>query len=214
MTDLQSIDSNSYPLPDKKLLETSNLPAFCTWIPDQVYVVLGRSNQPEKSVFLERIEQDEVALIKRPSGGEAVVLSPSMVIIACTDSKDNYERSVDFFARCNNLIINALTDLGIENLGQRGISDISSGSHKILGSSMFKAPDRLFYHAVLNVSELPGTIAWYLKHPTREPDYRAGRDHTKFVTSLKDLGYNSGIQPIIIEITKNFTREFKDITIL
>ena len=214
MTDLQSIDSNSYPLPDKKLLETSSLPSFCTWIPDQVYVVLGRSNQPETSVYLDRIKQDEVTLIKRPSGGEAVVLTPSMIVIACTDQKEAYERSVDFFARCNNIIISALTDLGVENLGQRGISDISSGSHKILGSSMFKAPDRLFYHAVLNVSELPGTIAWYLKHPTREPDYRGGRDHTKFVTSLKELGYNSGHQAIITEVSKGFISDFKTISLI
>jgi len=88
MTDLQSIDSNSYPLPDKKLLETSSLPSFFTWIPDQVYVVLGRSNQPETSVYLDRIKQDEVTLIKRPSGGEAVVLTPSMIVIACTDQKE------------------------------------------------------------------------------------------------------------------------------
>jgi lipoate-protein ligase A len=48
----------------------------------------------------------------------------------------------------------------------------------------------LIYQAVLNVSEDPILFEKYLRHPRREPDYRSGRSHSEFVTSLKAEGYN------------------------
>ena len=47
----------------------------------------------------------------------------------------------------------------------------------------------MLYHAVLNRAESTDTIERYLKHPLREPDYRHGRNHGDFVTSLAAMGY-------------------------
>ncbi len=47
----------------------------------------------------------------------------------------------------------------------------------------------LYYHAVLNISEEVSMISRYIKHPPREPDYRQGRSHEEFVTSLAKEGY-------------------------
>jgi len=47
----------------------------------------------------------------------------------------------------------------------------------------------LLYHAVLNLGEPASTFERYLKHPSKEPDYRKGRSHSDFVTSLKEKGY-------------------------
>jgi lipoate-protein ligase A len=54
---------------------------------------------------------------------------------------------------------------------------------------MRKVNDKLVYHAVLNLSEDTSVFAKYLRHPVREPDYRAGRSHNEFVTSLANEGY-------------------------
>ena len=87
-------------------------------------------------------------------------------------------------------MLDVLSDLGVKNYGMKGISDITIGDRKILGSSMHRREKRLVYHAVLNISEDPGIFERYLKHPGREPDYRQRRKHGEFVTSLKKEGYN------------------------
>ena len=47
----------------------------------------------------------------------------------------------------------------------------------------------MLYHAVLNVSMKVEVLERYIAHPPREPDYRKGRPHKDFVTSLSELGY-------------------------
>jgi len=90
----------------------------------------------------------------------------------------------------NSLVIECLEDSGVTGLGARGISDITIGNRKILGSAMRNTHGSLIYQAVLNVSEDPRLFETYLRHPRREPDYRTGRSHSDFVTSLKAEGFD------------------------
>jgi lipoate-protein ligase A len=92
--------------------------------------------------------------------------------------------------------------LGIENLNSKGISDLSIGDKKIMGSSMYLKGNDLFYHAVLNVSEEVSLISKYLKHPKKEPDYRKGRPHNEFVTSLHAEGYYIDVDVIMDSVRK------------
>jgi lipoate-protein ligase A len=94
-----------------------------------------------------------------------------------------------YFNAYNEKIIRALRGLGIKNLSANGISDICIGNQKILGSSIYRNKDRVFYHGVLNRAESVDVIERYLKHPLREPGYRDGRRHKDFVTSLSQQGY-------------------------
>ena len=89
----------------------------------------------------------------------------------------------------NSAVIDGLGEMGVTGLGSKGISDITIGNRKILGSSMRKVSNKLVYHAVLNIAEDPALFSRYLLHPRREPDYRAGRTHNEFVTSLAGEGY-------------------------
>ncbi|MGC8864660.1 MAG: lipoyl protein ligase domain-containing protein [Bacteroidales bacterium] len=207
------MEVHEYMLPDKKLIETDVVPAAFLWQPDEVYVVLGRSNQPDDSVFLERLEEDGVVLLKRPSGGETVVLTPRMLVIACTWPLDTSNSSTEIFRLSNQIVMKVLDDLGVEGLNQKGISDISLGDLKIAGSAMHRARDRWFYHAVLNVGEPTGTISWYLKHPRREPDYRKGRPHNLFVTSLWEAGYPLTMEELLLKLSEAYLqKEFSLLT--
>ncbi len=200
-----------YNLPDEALLKNNQIPDCLVWQPDDVYLVLGRSNDAIKSLYTERVEEDGITVLKRPSGGETVILTPATLVIACTSKLQTFNRPRDFFKWCNDIIIGVLNDYGTEGLHQKGISDISVGDKKILGSAMFKAPDRYFYHAVLNVSELPGTIAWYIRHPGREPDYRKGRTHAEFVTSMAIEGIVIDFQQIKKELFNNFQQHLNQL---
>jgi lipoate-protein ligase A len=159
------------------------------WRPDKKYIILGQSNSPEMSLIAENVIADKIAVTKRPTGGEAVVLTPQMAVLTVAREFNEMKNSKDFFGEVNTMIIDALTDLGVRGLGTKGISDITIGNRKILGSSMHRRERRLVYHAVLNIGEDPGLFERYLRHPRREPKYRRNRSHSEFVTSLKNEGY-------------------------
>lgn len=192
------IEVKKYNLPDLyPLLTGEESEQFYTWIPESRYIILGRSNNPESSLIEENVIEDKVEVYQRPSGGEAVILTKNMLVISAVaiDKKIGSQKTV--FEKFNKTIIGILEEIGVKELNQKGISDISIGEKKILGSSMYKVKDSYFYHAVLNVSEKVGLISRYLKHPGREPDYRKGRSHSEFVTSLENEGYSLVLQYLV-----------------
>jgi len=183
------VEVRPYELPDAAIFSGTG-DAMLVWQPAETIIVLGQSNTPEKSLILENVISDRIPVTKRPSGGEAVILSPRMTVITVARKFPEMPRSKDFFMQVNRIILDMLSDLGVKNYGIRGISDITIGNRKILGSSMHRRENRLVYHAVLNIAEDPSIFERYLSHPAREPDYRLSRPHGEFVTSLKNEGYN------------------------
>jgi lipoate---protein ligase len=182
------VEVRPYDLPDAALFGgTGN--GTLVWQPAETVIVLGQSNTPEKSLVLENVGSDRIPVTKRPTGGEAVILTPRMAVITVAREFREMVRSKEFFTEINAMILDMLSDLGVKNYGTRGISDITIGNRKILGSSMHRRESRLVYHAVLNIGEDPAIFERYLRHPSREPDYRLSRRHGEFVTSLKNEGY-------------------------
>lgn len=189
----------SYDLPDIVIFEMQELEyRYMLWQPQDTYIILGRSNMVvEDVVFVEKAKQDNVKIYQRPTGGQSVVLSPKMLIISITEPLcETPHPSKEYFAAYNQKIVNALASLGVKNLCTRGISDIAIGEKKIAGTAMYRNRERVFYHAVLNVAEDVNIFERYLKYPPKVPDYRKGRSHKDFVTSLRAQGYNLHIDDI------------------
>ncbi len=188
------------------LYSAAQADGMLVWQPEGTVIVLGQSNTPERSLITDKVEADSIPVTKRPTGGEAVVLTPRMAVITVAREFREMTSSKDFFKVINGMMLDVLSDLGVKNYGTRGISDITIGDRKILGSSMHRRENRLVYHGVLNISEDPGIFERYLKHPGREPDYRQGRRHDDFVTSLKKEGYNIQYKDIaaILNSFRNF----------
>ncbi|MCK5857573.1 MAG: hypothetical protein KAG64_08785 [Bacteroidales bacterium] len=205
---MENLKTVFYNLPDQKVLEAEKELDFMVWQPDQRYLVLGRSNEAIKSLIAESVDNDNIKVLKRPSGGEAVLLSPNMLVIALKVPLTMVKKAHDVFVIANNIIKEALAKEGIQNITSRGISDICIGEQKILGSAIFKKPDSVFYHAVLNVSEDVNLIDHYLQYPKREPDYRKGRNHLAFVSSLHKESYLIDINKFKSRIQSEFVDSF------
>ncbi len=184
-----AVEVRPYDLPDAALFGGTG-DGMLVWQPAETIIVLGQSNTPERSLILENVVSDDIPVTKRPTGGEAVILTPRMAVITVAREFPGLVRSRDFFMEVNGMILDILSDLGVKNYGTRGISDITIGHRKILGSSMHRRENRLVYHAVLNIAGDPSIFERYLRHPSREPDYRRNRPHGEFVTSLRNEGYN------------------------
>ena len=159
------------------------------WEPIDTVVVLGRANKKEKEVHLERCSKENIAVIKRKTGGGAVVLTPGILVISIAKLVKNCLRILDYFDHINDIIIDCLVCHGVRNLTKKGTSDVCIEEKKILGSSIYSPVGSLFYQASLLVSCSLGTISKYLKHPSREPHYRKGRKHKDFLTTLQKEGY-------------------------
>ena len=177
-----------YNLPDIQLMN-ENTNKFLLWIPDKTYIVLGASNKPDNSVVESLVIQDNISVLKRRTGGQTVMLTPKNLIISAIITDHTVVKPKDVFNKFNDLIIGAIEQDHNVKFSTKGISDIALGEMKIMGSSMYRNKEKLFYHAVLNFDESPKTFQKYLTHPSNEPDYRIGRSHAEFVTSLKDTGY-------------------------
>jgi lipoate-protein ligase A len=158
--------------------------AYRSWEPDQVLVVLGRGNQADFEVYGDRCQADRAPIVRRRGGGGTVVLSPGVLVISLVKRVKQPFGFQEYFQQINALIMAALQSLGIGDLSQQGHSDICIRDRKILGASMYRSKDLLFYSASLMVANSLDLIDWYLKHPSKEPEYRRGRSHQDFLTTI------------------------------
>ena len=203
------INVQEYNLPDFNIYANSEN-AFSIWQPENTCVVIGASNKPVDSLKAENIIGDNIAVYKRPTGGQAVVLTPETVVISVLQLENSLKTPKVLFQKINSLIIQSLQQLGVKQLSHKGISDIAIADKKILGSALYRNKAKNFYHAVLNLSANVDIIERYLKHPVKEPDYRNGRSHSEFVTSLWEEGYNLNIEEIIDNLKTNFEKSLFD----
>lgn len=205
MDNVGQLEVLPYALPDSQLIDVgADSHDFFFWVPDQTYLVLGQSNQADSSLYVDLVLKDHVKVLKRPSGGESVILTPRTLVLAVRLISEKLENPQVYFKRINGIVIDALSQAGIADLAYRGISDVAIGPRKILGSSIYRKKHMVFYHAVLNISEDIHLIAKYLRHPGKEPDYRKGRSHHEFVTSIREAGYAFSAQDIKNALEQGF----------
>lgn len=197
---------DKYNLPDHNIINTAKKFESMVWLPDNLFIILGRSDSFETSVVENEAIKHQAIIVKRPSGGHSVVLSPKTAVVSMLFTNDEISTK-KIFKLANSIIIKSLTDLGVENLSEKGISDICISDKKILGSSIYKKANKVLYHAVINHSENTNLIQKLLKHPKKEPEYRQGRSHKEFVTSIQNQGYNFTILELINSIKNNLFEE-------
>jgi lipoate-protein ligase A len=184
---------------------------YLIWIPNETAVVIGRGNDPEKSLFLENVIKDGLPVYKRPTGGEAVIISRNTLVVSIVDNRKRQMKSQEYFMKYNSEIINALESLGVKGLSRAGISDIALNGKKIMGCSIYRNKKQVFYHAVLNINEEPEILLKYLRYPKKTPDYRSGRNHDEFVTSLCREGYDFSADELKRVINLGFASSFERI---
>lgn len=177
-----------YNLPDQDLFSGKGS-SVLVWIPDKTYVILGQRDKPEDALNESKVLENNAVVMQRPSGGHSVVLSPRMIVVSMISFSHSLTAIKSFFYDCNMKIISALEAQGVKNLSIQGISDIVLNDRKIVGSSMYKGKDFLFFHAVINIGESSDYISQFLKHPATEPEYRKKRNHKEFVSSLIEQGH-------------------------
>jgi lipoate-protein ligase A len=178
----------------ERLLDRAVRP-WDAWVPDAPAIVLGNSQLAERELNVDAVLRDGIPIHKRISGGGAVVLSPGCACLGLRFRKNKALTIQDYFAMGSSLIVDAAkAELGLE-LFLRGTSDLAcesiDGVRKVAGSALYMPRDFVLYLVSILVRPDMEQIERYLAHPSKEPDYRAGRGHGTFLASLESLSGKS-----------------------
>ena len=179
---------------DRLAIEHCEKPLTClAWVPTTSTVVLGNANQFELECEAEACKEDTVSVLRRAGGGGAVVLHEGCVVVSVGAWVEHYYRNGEYFKRINEALIGVLQDAfpSLNGFAQAGISDVVFNGKKIAGTSLFRSRNYLLYQASLLVDERLDIIERYLKHPSREPEYRQRKSHREFLTHLNELTKSS-----------------------
>jgi len=184
---------------------------FRVWGPKGVSVVLGKSNVVDKEVLVKNCEKDKVGIFRRLGGGGTVLLCKGAAVISIAKKVDNGFDNLRYLRSINDIIIDCLQGIGIKNLCQKGVSDICIGNRKVMGSSMYRSGDYLFYQGSLLVDMDIGKVHVYLRHPSKEPDYRNGRLHAEFLTTLSLEGYSFSVDWIVENLGRSIDDNLRSV---
>jgi lipoate---protein ligase len=174
-------------------------------------VVLSSSNKANRESFEERCQESDVPILQRKGGGGTVVLGPGCLILTLAFYAKELYANQKYFEKVNQLWIEALDTCGVSGLCTRGISDIAKGDQKIAGTSVFRRRHLFVYQGSLLVKPDFQAIEKLLQHPSREPDYRQGRSHRAFLTSLEELGCQLSVEEVTKRCDDYFQKHAKKV---
>lgn len=156
------------------------------WETSGYCVVLGRSNRSGIEADLEACRRDSVPVLRRMSGGGAVLLGPGCLCFTLTLPVHAEHQRLGITGTTAALLGRMATSLRthLNGASVRGISDLTDGVLKFSGNAQRWQRQAFLHHGTLLYDfDLP-RVGRYLRTPSREPDYRAGRSHDAFVRNL------------------------------
>ena len=156
------------------------------WQPKDYCVVLGRSNRAESEVNLDECRAMQVPVLRRVSGGGAVVIGPGCLCYSLIIPFSEKLRSLDVTKMTKELM--SRTAIGLTSIRSRidvrGVSDLVADSRKVSGNAQRRLQNAFIHHGTLLFDFDISRIERLLSHPTKEPEYRESRPHRDFVTNL------------------------------
>jgi len=177
-----------------------DLPYVHAYCQKDIEVVYGPSCiNTQQQINVGACESDGVAVLPRRGGGGTVVLMPGMVITVVVGARRSGDEIHAIFSRIHRPMIELLKRHGGITLAEKGLSDLACGDRKVLGSSLYLSnrPPLFCYQSSLMVDADISLMERYLKYPPREPEYRGGRSHTAFCSTLKRQGCSLTAEQIV-----------------
>jgi lipoate-protein ligase A len=173
--------------------EHSDRPRECLrlWEAHSPLVVVGRNSRIELEVQEEYCRAHAIPILRRTSGGCAIVAGPGCLMYAVVLS---YElrpelRMLDEAHRfVLETTLDALRPL-VPNVSRQGTSDLTmvgetACGEKFSGNSLRCRRNALLYHGTLLYDFPLELVTRCLKFPPRQPDYRQDRGHESFIANL------------------------------
>ncbi len=158
------------------------------WEAPRPFMVLGYANKVREEVDLAASRELQVPILRRCSGGGAVLLGPGCL---------NYSLVLRFdeagplrnIAATNRFVLQrhagALTRLLARTVTIEGVTDLAVEHLKCSGNAQRRKRHWLLFHGTFLLEADLGLIERLLLPPSRQPAYRKKRSHTAFLTQLR-----------------------------
>lgn len=153
-------------------------------------VVLGRSSQVALEIDLEACRRGGVAVLRRTSGGCAIVAGPGCLMYTLLLGVKRHPQlaAIDqahawVLERLSQALVQAGAD--VRRAGTSDLAFESAGALlKCSGNSLRLKQGYVLYHGTVLYDFPRELIERCLRQPPREPDYRGQRTHREFVENL------------------------------
>lgn len=156
------------------------------WESPARFVVLGTGQALAEEVHEDHCRADDVPILRRCSAGGCVLQGPGSFNYALFLTYDRFPEIASLHASYRFIlgrVCGALATLGIETRHE-GISDIAIAGRKVSGNAQRRRRRALLHHGTLLYHADPAALSRYIREPVDRPDYRGGRTHGEFVTTL------------------------------
>jgi lipoate-protein ligase A len=158
------------------------------WESKKYFVVVGYGNRLESEVNLAFCRANALPVLRRCTGGGAVVQGPGCLNYSLILSTSRFEPRQSITAT-NDLVMGrhraALVALLRADVQRRGHTDLAIGGLKFSGNAQRRKRDFLLFHGSFLLDFDLGLIERALPMPSRQPEYRANRAHAEFLMNLK-----------------------------
>lgn len=157
------------------------------WESPAPFVVLGYANRAEREVNLAACRARGVPVLRRVTGGGAVVQGPGCLnytLVLRLESRGPTASIPGTNLHILQRHAAALTALTGQPVRRRGDTDLALGERKCSGNAQRRGRQALLFHGTLLLEFELDLIAALLPAPSREPDYRGGRPHRDFLMNL------------------------------
>jgi lipoate-protein ligase A len=161
-------------------------PVLRLWESVEPLVVIGRSSRVSEEVDLAACQAKNIKVIRRASGGAAVVVGPGclMYSVVMPYAGREHLRLLDELHRdVLGALGRALQPLA-PDVEHVGTCDLAIGGRKFSGNAVRCKRDHFLYHGTLLYNFDLTLIETLLLTPPRQPEYRAKRRHADFMRNL------------------------------
>lgn len=198
MASLQSIEELIVPAGDaawelavdEAILEAAEEGEGCellrVWELRDLSVIVGRGSKLHQEVRVDKCDEDGVPILRRCSGGAAIVAGPGCLMYSLVLSLEERPelRKLDV---THEYVMGGLARAvspHLDGVAMKGTCDLTWNNKKFSGNSLRVTRNWVLYHGTLLYAGELGNLTKYLTMPPRRPGYREDRDHSAFVTTI------------------------------
>jgi lipoate-protein ligase A len=149
-------------------------------------VVLGAACKLAEDVDEDACGRHVIPILRRSSGGGTVLLGAGCLLYTLVLGYDRAAELTDVRASYRYILgrVRAALLPVVPALELAGISDLAVAGRKVSGNAQQRKRHCLLHHGTLLYGADVAAMGRYLLQPSRQPAYRAGRDHRDFVANI------------------------------